>query len=271
MLGRDIAEIEAAGMTELGGSQAERGELLLEVEGIATDRNLRNFDMTLHRGEIVGLGGLLGSGRTEAARAVFGLDPLRQGGIRIKDAPAPDSPAAAIAAGIGFLPEDRKAEGIIPEMSVRENLTLAMLPHLTRRGTIRRAREREVVEHFIKALGIKTAHMDQAIRELSGGNQQKVMLARWLAIEPDLLLLDEPTRGVDVGAKREIQAIIRKFVDEGHGVVLISSEFQELVEGADRVVVLQDGRSVKVLENPGITEDALVNAIAQKAAAEAAA
>ena len=120
------------------------------------------------------------------------------------------------------------------------------------------------MERFISVLGIKTANMDQPIRELSGGNQQKVLLARWLATEPDLLILDEPTRGVDVGAKLEIQAIIRRYVDRGFGVVLISSEFEELVEGADRIVVLQDGYSVSVttLQNPGVTEDALVNAIA---------
>ena len=264
MLGREIADIEAAGMTGLGGRQRERGDVLLEARGIATDRNLRKFDATVHRGEIVGLGGLLGSGRTEAARAIFGLDPLSAGSISVRGAPAPADPAAAIAAGIGFLTEDRKAEGIVPDLSVRENLTLALLPRLTRRGTIRRGRERELVAGFIKALGIKTTHMDQPIRELSGGNQQKVLLARWLATEPELLLLDEPTRGVDVGAKREIQTIIRDFVDKGNGVVLISSEFEELVEGADRVVVLRDGRSVTVLENPGITEDALLAAIAHE-------
>ena len=123
----------------------------------------------------------------------------------------------------------------MPDLSVRENLTLALLPRLTRRGAVRRGAERALVERYVRDLGIKIAHIDQPIRQLSGGNQQKVLLARWLATEPDLLLLDEPTRGVDVGAKREIQAIIRRFVDAGHGVLLISSEFEELVEGADRV------------------------------------
>ena len=210
--------------------------------------------------------GLVTCGRPRpASRAIFGLDELSAGTISVQGAAAPADPAAAIAAGIGFLTEDRKAEGIVPDMSVRENMTLALLPRLTRRGAIRRGTERELVAGFIRALGIKAAHMDQPIRELSGGNQQKVLLARWLATEPALLLLDEPTRGVDVGAKREIQAIIRDFVSKGNGVVLISSEFEELVEGADRVVVLRDGRSVAVLENPGITEDALLAAIAHEA------
>ena len=149
-------------------------------------------------------------------------------------------------------------------MSVRENLTLALLPKLTGPlGRIRRGREREIVGSFIKALDIKTADVHQPVRELSGGNQQKVLLARWLATEPVLLILDEPTRGVDVGAKLEIQSIVRRYVDKGLGVILISSEFEELIEGADRIVVLRDGASVAVLANPGITEDALVNAIAR--------
>ena len=263
MLGRNIEDIQAAGLTDLGGGNARTGDVLLEAKGLATDTRLRNLDLTVHRGEIVGLGGLLGSGRTEAARAVFGLDPLVRGEIRLKEAKdAPGSPAAAIAARIGLLTEDRKAEGIVPEMSVRENLTLALLPKLTRHGQIEHGREREIVARFIEALGIKCADMDQPIRELSGGNQQKVLLARWLATEPELLILDEPTRGVDVGAKFEIQSIIRDYVDKGLGVILISSEFEELVEGADRIVVLQDGHSVAVLNNPGITEDRLVKAMA---------
>ncbi|WP_371158082.1 sugar ABC transporter ATP-binding protein [Jannaschia sp. 2305UL9-9] len=263
MLGRDTKDIAAAGMTEFGGGAAKQGEVLLSAEGVATGPRLTRFDMTLHRGEIVGLGGLLGSGRTEAARALFGVDPLTGGRITMGDRDgAPATAAEAIGAGIGYLTEDRKAEGIVPGMSVRENMTLALLPRLTRRGQIDRARERELVQHYIDALGIKTADMEQPIRELSGGNQQKVLLARWLAVEPELLILDEPTRGVDVGAKREIQAIIRDFVAKGFGVVLISSEFEELVEGADRIVVLNEGKSVTELTNPGITEDILVGALA---------
>lgn len=262
MLGRDTSEIEQAGMTEFGGGSAKQGEVLLSAEKIATGPRLSKFDMTLHRGEIVGLGGLLGAGRTEAARALFGVDGLTKGRISLKGGAAPSQPAEAIRAGLGYLTEDRKAEGIIPGMSVRENLTLALLPRLTRHGQIDRKREEKVVQRYVEALGIKIANMEQPIRELSGGNQQKVLLARWLAIEPDILLLDEPTRGVDVGAKREIQMIIRDYVDRGNGVVLISSEFEELVEGADRIVVLNEGRSITELKNPGITEHGLVQALA---------
>ncbi len=272
MLGRDAAEIEAAGMTALGGGEAtEPGSALFEASHISTARGLRDVSVTVRKGEIVGLGGLLGSGRTETARALFGLDTLKSGQIDNLGKGQISTPAEAIAAGIGFLTEDRKREGIVPHMSVRENMTLALLPKLTKLGKLDRKRESELVEKFIKALGIKTSGMEQPIRELSGGNQQKVLLARWLALEPEVLILDEPTRGVDVGAKFEIQSIIRSYVDNGLGVLLISSEFEELVEGADRIVVLRDGRSIKELENPGITEESLIAAIAHHHDEESAA
>lgn len=272
MLGRDAKDIEQAGMTEFsaGTGNAEKGDVLLTAQGVSTGPRLNDFDMTLHRGEIIGLGGLLGAGRTEAARAIFGVDRLTKGSIAVDGTSRSlETPADAIRAGVGYLTEDRKAEGIIPDMSVRENLTLALLPKLTRNGQIDRAREKELVASYIKALGIKTSNMEQPIRELSGGNQQKVLLARWLAIDPELLILDEPTRGVDVGAKREIQAIIRDSVAKGVGVVLISSEFEEIVEGADRIIVLNEGRIVTELTNPGITEDALVRALAHTEGAAA--
>ncbi|GLQ36197.1 sugar ABC transporter ATP-binding protein [Amylibacter marinus] len=263
MLGRDPEEIKAAGMTGLGGNSKAPGEVLLQAKSIETGRGLKDVSVAIRKGEIVGLGGLLGSGRTEAARALFGLDTLRSGSIaRGGGKSAFKTPAEAIAEGVGFLTEDRKREGIIPHMSVRENMTLALLPQLKKMGHVDRKRETELVEGFIKSLGIKTAGMEQPIRELSGGNQQKVLLARWLALEPDILILDEPTRGVDVGAKLEIQSIIREYVDKGLGILLISSEFEELVEGADRIVVLQDGYSVSELQNPGVTEESLIAAIA---------
>lgn len=263
MLGRNADEIEQAGMTEFTSGVAVRGDILMQASDVATGPRLTEFNATIHKGEIVGLGGLLGSGRTEAARALFGVDPIKQGTVKLHGKQqGPTTPSQAIAAGIGFLSEDRKAEGIVPDLSVRENLTLALLPKLTRRGQIDREREKAIVSRYIDALGIKTSNMEQPIRELSGGNQQKVLLARWLAIDPQLLILDEPTRGVDVGAKREIQAIIRDFVASGNGALLISSEFEELVEGADTIVVLNEGRSVQELSNPGISEDLLVRALA---------
>ncbi|MBP1807240.1 sugar ABC transporter ATP-binding protein [Rubellimicrobium aerolatum] len=264
MLGRDPEEIRAAGRTRLRAERTTGGEVFLEARRLSSDRRLRRLDLTVRAGEIVGLAGLLGSGRTEAARAIFGLDRVTGGTLEIGGRAARiGSAREAIDAGLAYLSEDRKAEGIVPDLSVRENLTLALLPRLSRLGIVDEARERRIVEGFIAALGIRAADMDQPIRELSGGNQQKVLLGRWLALEPRLLILDEPTRGVDVGAKLEIQAIIRKRVEEGCAVLLISSEFEELIEGAHGIIVLQEGRSVRRLENPGVTEAALIHAIAE--------
>ena len=264
MLGRNMEDIETAGMTGFAGGGTRTAERLLDARSVATNNRLKHFSMNLHRGEIIGLGGLLGSGRTEAARAVFGVDALTRGKIEFKGKRITwPSPRHAIAAGVGYLTEDRKSEGIIPDLSLRENLTLALLPRLSRGGRIRHDEERRLVERFIHELDIKAAHMDQPIRELSGGNQQKVLLARWLALEPELLILDEPTRGVDVGAKAEIQRIIRDHAKKDIGVILISSEFEELVEGADRIFVLQDGRTTVTLQNPGVTEERLIGAIAR--------
>lgn len=263
MLGHSAEDIRAAGRTALSGVKNEAGEVVIEAEGLASAQRLRRLDLKVRRGQIVGLAGLLGSGRTEAARALFGLDTITKGEVRLGgERISVRTPQDAIAAGLAFLSEDRKTEGIIPELSVRENLTLALLPRLTSMGIINEREERRIVEGFITSLGIKTADMDQPIRELSGGNQQKVLLGRWLAIEPKLLILDEPTRGVDVGAKREIQKVISDRVSAGGAVLLISSEFEELIEGAHEIVVMQDGRSISTLHNPGVTEDQLIHAIA---------
>ena len=175
-------------------------------------------DVKVHAGEIVGLAGLLGSGRSEVARAVFGADSIDAGTIAIDGKEVHfRTPEDAIRAGIGFCSEDRKIDGIIPDLSVRENLTLAALPTLTRNGIVDRKQQEEIVERFIQRLGIKTSGPDQKIRELSGGNQQKVLLARWLCLNPRLLLLDEPTRGIDVGAKGEIQKLVEELAESRHG------------------------------------------------------
>ena len=212
---------------------------------------------------------LLGSGRTELARAIFGADAVEAGELKVDGRPVRfGSPADAIKAGIGLAPEDRKTEGIVPEMSLRENLTLALLPAISRYGIVDRKRQDEVVDRFIRRLDIKTTGPDQKIRELSGGNQQKVLLARWLCLDPRLLLLDEPTRGIDVGAKGEIQALINELADAGLGVLMISSELEELVEGSDRVVVLRDGRTVAELPHEAISEDSIMQTMAEDQATD---
>jgi ribose transport system ATP-binding protein len=264
MLGRELGELQRAGATAFDSSRHHAEGLLLEAEGLARGRRLQDVDISVRAGEIVGLAGLLGSGRSETARAIFGADPLDGGQVRFGGRQARfRSPADAIRAGLGFCAEDRKADGIIPHLSVRENLTLAALPTLQRAGIVSRARQEEIVDRFIKRLGIKTAGPDQKIRELSGGNQQKVLLARWLCLSPKLLILDEPTRGIDVGAKQEIQRLINELADDGLGVLMISSELEELTEGCDRVTVLRDGRSVAELRAEQISETAMMAAMAQ--------
>ncbi|MBL8129574.1 MAG: sugar ABC transporter ATP-binding protein, partial [Chloroflexia bacterium] len=228
MLGKEIGEVRRSGATGFQErAQPVMGETLLDARDL-TNADLHGADVMVHAGEIVGLAGLLGSGRSELARAIFGADAVDGAlvvkGVRVRW----DSPRDAIRAGLGFCAEDRKADGIIPYMSVRENLTLAALPVLSRAGVVDTGEQRAIVERFIERLGIKTSGPEQPIRELSGGNQQKVLLARWLCLNPDLLLLDEPTRGIDVGAKAEIQRLIDELSADGLGVLLISSELEEI-------------------------------------------
>ncbi|HEY0793848.1 MAG TPA: ATP-binding cassette domain-containing protein [Chthoniobacterales bacterium] len=241
---------------------------LLAVRELAVGRRVAQASVEVRSGEVVGVAGLLGAGRSEVARAIFGADLLDKGEMTFKGQPyAPMTPGDAIASGIGFCSEDRKIDGIVPDMSVRENLTLALLPHLTRAGVIDVARQQEVVKNFVERLGVKCAHLDQPIRELSGGNQQKVLLARWLCLNPQLLILDEPTRGIDVGAKAEIQALVGALAADGLGVLMISSEIEEVIEGSDRVYVMREGRTVASLHRREITEDAIMNAMADGSAA----
>jgi galactofuranose transport system ATP-binding protein len=263
MLGRDLAEVKKKGATAFEGGAGNIGGELLRVQNISIGHLVRDATLDIRRGEIVGLAGLLGSGRTETARAVFAADRKSGGSVMFNGVKADyKTPAEAIAAGMGYCSEDRKAQGIIPGMSVAENLTLALMPALTRSGMLDETKQRQIVERFIKDIGIKCTGPDQKIRELSGGNQQKVLLARWLCMNPKLLILDEPTRGIDVGAKAEIQNLIRKLADDGLGVLMISSELEEIVEGADRVFVLREGRTVAEMQHENISEAAVMRAMA---------
>ncbi|QBI56315.1 sugar ABC transporter ATP-binding protein [Streptomonospora litoralis] len=265
MLGREMDQVERQGATTFGGAHEQRSaEPVLVAEGLDARQQLHGVSLRIHQGEVLGLGGLLGSGRTETARAIAGALPLRSGRVSVAGVPLRRrSTAAAIAAGISMLPEDRKSEGIIPELSVRENIALAAMPRLSRFGLVSERRIDSVVDVFVKRLRIKSAGTRQKVSELSGGNQQKVLLARWLALNPKVLLLDEPTRGIDVGAKAEVQRLIDELAAEGLGVMLISSDLEELIEGSDRVVVLKDGGVVGELAGDEVTEGALMQAIAE--------
>jgi galactofuranose transport system ATP-binding protein len=271
MIGRALASAgdeQTAFRESAHGAEQRAGGRLLNVRNLSAGRKVTDATLQLSAGEIVGLAGLLGSGRTELARAVFGADRPDGGEMEFDGtAFAPETPAAAIAAGIGFCSEDRKLDGVVPDMSVRENLTLALLPHLAQAGVVDREKQREVVDRFIRRLAIKCSSSDQPVRELSGGNQQKVLLARWLCMNPRLLILDEPTRGIDVGAKAEIQSLIGQLATDGLGVLMISSEMEEILEGSDRVFVLREGKTVANLEREQISEEAIIAAMADGTAA----
>jgi ribose transport system ATP-binding protein len=271
MLGRELASAEGQSTAFTARDPAKLGEVFFSAKHLSAGGAVRDVSFSIRRGEIAGFAGLLGAGRTETARLVFAADKRKGGTMTLGGAPYdPAHPIDAINAGMGFCTEDRKAEGIVPDMSVAENMMLALMPKLARSGIIDEARQKAIVEKFIKALSIKCSGPNQKIRELSGGNQQKVLLGRWLATEPRLLILDEPTRGIDVGAKGEIQSLIKSLADEGLAVLMISSELEEVIEGADRVFVLREGSSVAELHRAEASEESVM-AVMAHGAAEAAA
>ena len=245
-------------------AQAEGAAPLVELRGLGQRGVLQPADLALRPGEIVGLAGLLGSGRTELAQLVFGLRRADQGELRVHgETRQVDTPAAAVACGMGMLPEDRKTDGIVSELSVRDNIVLALQG---RRGVWNQLPEQEQVrlaEGFVNALGIKTASLDTPIGLLSGGNQQKALLARWLATQPVLLILDEPTRGIDVAAKQEVMDEIARLAGEGMAVLFISSEIEEVVRVSHRIAVLRDRRKVGELP-AGSGEQDVYHLIAQE-------
>jgi simple sugar transport system ATP-binding protein len=239
----------------------------VEVRKLFRRRAVGPIDLRMRRGEIVGLAGLLGSGRTEAARLLFGLDHPDAGEIRLDGVPARlSTPRRAIARGFGFLPEDRRAQGLIPDLSLQENIILALQAKRGWLRTLPRRRQRALARRFIEALGIHTTDPGKPVRQLSGGNQQKAILARWLATEPALLILDEPTRGVDVGAKVEIRRLIASLQQRGVAILLISSEIDELVHQCQRLVVMRDRRTVCELAGDRMSEADVMRAMAAEMA-----
>ncbi|MBV9845845.1 MAG: sugar ABC transporter ATP-binding protein, partial [Kutzneria sp.] len=260
MLGRELNTEERTAFT---GEHSSTGRTVLRATGLRRRALLGGVDLSVRPGEVVGLGGLLGSGRSETMKALVGLQPLDAGELEVDGRPVRrGSVSSAIRAGLALVPEDRKAEGIIPHLSVRENIVLAALPRLSVAGMVSLRKQRELVEVFMRRLRIKAASPEQKVSELSGGNQQKVMLARWLAMSPKVLLVDEPTRGIDVGAKAEVQALVDELAEQGLGIVMVSSDLEELVEGATKVVVLRDGTSVAELTGDQVSVDGVMAVIA---------
>jgi len=236
MVGRDLSELFVA-------KEAEVGAPLLEIHNLSTPNLLQDITFDLRQGEILGLFGLLGAGRTDLARALFGVGPTPSGEVVLNGQPATvRSPADATQAGLAYVPEDRKLHGLVLPMTVRENVTLAVLRRLSRATVVQSSEERRVVDSFIEDLDIRTPSREQRVNNLSGGNQQKVVVAKWLASHPKVLILDEPTRGIDVGAKAEVHAIMARLAEQGVGILMISSELPEILGMSDRVLVMHEGR-----------------------------
>ncbi len=266
MLGRDPDEVRAQGLTAFSAADTTIDrETVLDVEHLTRGNMPDDVSLRVHKGEIVGLAGLLGSGRTELVRTIFGADRAESGTITVDgQARRITSPRDAVRDGLALVSEDRKTEGIVPALSVRDNILLAALPLFTRLGVLDTGRQRRVVDEMIRRLDIRTPSPATPIRNLSGGNQQKVILARWLCRNPKVLILDEPTRGIDVGAKREIQTLIDELArEQGMSILMISSELEEVIEGSDRVVVLNNGHKLGEFAHAEANEDRIMKAISE--------
>lgn len=237
MVGRPLEEIFPR-------TDHHQGELMLVAEDVSTDTILDGVSLEVHAGEILGIAGMVGSGRTELARALFGADPLTGGSIKLvgKMGAYWSNPAQAIQSGLVLVPEDRKTHGLFTDLSVRINITIPILSRVTRFGVLQRQEEGKVVDGARQRLSIVMASDDQEAQYLSGGNQQKVVLAKWLETDPEVVILDEPTRGVDVGAKFEIYKLMRQLNDRGIAIIMISSELPEIIGMSDRILVMRDGR-----------------------------
>ena len=235
---------------------APQGKPLLEVRGLTRKGVLEDINLTVHEGEIVALAGLVGAGRTEIARCLFGADPFDAGEIIMDGKPLrPHSPRQAIRAGLGMVTEDRKEQGLVLELSVRENTSLASLSALSRGGFIEQGRERAVAQDYVAQLGTRTPTVEQRVKNLSGGNQQKIVLSKWLLTHSRVLIMDEPTRGIDVGAKAEIYRLMNELTAQGLGILMISSELPEVLGMADRIVVVRGGRIVGEMDRANATQE----------------
>jgi len=259
MIGREAKQLERT-KTDYAFADTEE---IASMKDIRQGVRLNGIGIDIKKGEVLGLAGLLGSGRSELAKVLFGATHPDTGDIFwMSEKRKFKSPGDAIKLGIGFCTEDRKVEGIIPHLSVKENMTIALLPKISKMGVVSKKQQDAVVSEYIKRLDIKTPSANQPIRNLSGGNQQKVLLARWLCMNPKLVIMDEPTRGIDVGAKEEIEGLIQELAASGISVLMISSEIAELERNCDRVVVMREGVKLKELVGRGIHQDAIMEAIA---------
>jgi len=262
MIGRSLGDLDDMSSIKLESSKHINPKAVLDAKGLGRVGAIKPFDLELHAGEVVGLAGLLGSGRTETASVLFGIDKPDTGLIEFNGKTVTDhSPLGAIKRGVALCPEDRKAEGIVDELTVRENIILAIQANKGWFSHLSTQEQYEIAEKYIKMLNIATPTADQPVKNLSGGNQQKVILARWLATNPQVLILDEPTRGIDVGTKAEIQKLVLELADEGKACLFISSELDEVLRTSHRIAVLRERE--KVAEFSGeVDEQEIMQSIA---------
>ena len=254
MVGRDLE-------TLFPKTESVPKDVVLDVQRLTHEGSFADVSFVVRRGEIVALAGLVGAGRSEIARAIFGIDRHHAGTVTLNGNPLPNgSPIAAMRAGIGFVPEDRRQQGLVMDMGIDQNVALASLPNLSHRGLIRRSAERAMANDWAVRLRLKFGRMKNPVSTLSGGNQQKVVLAKWLARKPTLLIIDEPTRGIDVGTKAEVHRLLDQLVHEGIGVLMISSELPEVLGMADRVLVVHEGRLVAEFPRSEASEAAIMRA-----------
>ncbi len=236
------------------------GDPALTVKNLCREGVLDNISFTVRKGEVLGIAGLVGAGRTETARAIFGADPITSGSLEIFGKPVKiRSPQEAIRNGIGLVTEDRKQQGLVLGMAVRENITLANLQSLATLGFVRRNEEKNVAEEYRTSLSVKTPTIEQTVQNLSGGNQQKVVLAKWLFTDAKVLIFDEPTRGIDVGAKSEIYKLMNELAAQGVAIIMISSELPEVIGMSDRILVMHDGRITGELMRDEATQEKIMH------------
>jgi ABC-type sugar transport system ATPase subunit len=253
MVGRTLSQLFPQEKVEIGAP-------ILRVRGLTKKGRFYNINFELRRGEILGLAGLVGAGRSEVAHALFGIDPADEGEIEVDGRSMKiKSPWEALAAGIAYLPEDRHREGIIGPLKVRENISLAILDKLCKAGIISFQKERALAKEYVEKLDICTPSVEQLVMNLSGGTQQKVIIARWLASKPRILIMDEPTRGIDVATKPEIHRLMKQFAKEGMGILMISSELPEILGMSDRILVMREGRIVGELSREEATQERIMS------------
>jgi ABC-type sugar transport system ATPase subunit len=242
-------------------AETQRQEVVLEAVNLRDGRELHGVDLKLHRGEILGVAGLVGAGRTALAETLFGIRPAVEGRVHMEGRPVRiNSPGEAIRLGMGFVPEDRKLQGLFMNMAVRENIVLSTMDQVAGWGFVNFAKADELAAEFVNKLDIRTPSLRQRVRNLSGGNQQKVIIARWLTLKPRVLILDEPTRGIDVGAKAEIHALMSQLAQDGVGVLMISSELPEVLGVSDRILVMHEGRVAGEFTRDQATQDDIMRA-----------